>query len=102
MAATKQPQDRKPPKGAPFTFHGLDGKKYTLPPVVKAKLKGADLMDGALDGEAGQVTYMFKKLKAAGSPEAIEALRVMDEDAMMDIIKAWGEHGDGDGASLGE
>lgn len=98
----KQPQDRKPPKGAPFVFHDGAGKKFTLPPVGKATLSGADLMDATLGGEIGQVSYMFKKLQAAGSPEAIAALRAMPEDEMMEVIKAWGEHGDGDGASLGE
>lgn len=101
--AAKQPQDRKPAKGARFTFHS-DGKKYTLPLVSEAvaKLSGGDLMDSALGGDLGRIEYMFKALSAADAPEATGVLRAMSPADMLEIINAWGEFGDGEGASLGE
>ena len=99
-----QPQDHKPKKGAPFKFTA-DGKSYTLPLASKgrAKLTGRDLRDASVDGEIGQLGYLFKALEAAEpKPDALDALYAMPQDEMMDVLQAWGEHGDGDGASLGE
>jgi hypothetical protein len=104
MTAPRQPQDRKP-KVKTFPFTGADGKPYTLPLASKGteKMSGGDFMDAALGGEVGQVTYLFQVLVAAEpSPTALAALRTMPQDDMLDIIKAWGEYGDGDGASLGK
>ncbi len=100
-----QPQDRKPRKGEPFRFTGADGETYKLPTVAKGrkKMSGRDFRDAMLGGEAGQGALMFKILEAAGpEDEALDALYALQGDEMMDILKAWGEHGDGDGASLGE
>ena len=99
-----QPQDRRPKKGAPFTFK-VGTKVYTLPNADKGKSKmtGRDLRDAAVGGEAGQAAYMFKVLEAAGpTKEALDALYGLSQDKMMDVLMAWGQHGDGDGASLGE
>jgi len=98
------PQDRRTKKGVPFTFK-IGTKVYTLPNADKgrAKLTGRDLRDAAVGGEAGQVAYLFKVLEAATpTKETLDALYGLPQDKMMDILGAWGEHGDGDGASLGE
>ena len=99
-----QPADHKPKKGAPFKFTA-DGKSYTLPLASKgrANLTGRDLRDASVGGELGQLGYLFKALEAAEpKPDALDALYAMPQDDMMDVLLAWGEHGDGDGASLGE
>jgi hypothetical protein len=103
MSDIKQPTDHKKP--SKFTFDDDAGKSHTLPPATKGldKLSGRDLRDAALGGEAGQVTYLFKLLEAAEpSKAALEALYEMPTSKTMDILQAWGEHGDGDGASLGK
>lgn len=102
MSEPKQPEDHKKP--AKFTFEA-NGKTHTLPPATKGidKLSGRDLRDASLGGEAGQVTYLFKLLEAAEpSKAALDALYEMPQTKMMDVLQAWGEHGDGDGASLGK
>ena len=101
----KQPQDHRPAKSKTFTFVGLDGEKHTLPnaSVGLAKLTGGDFEDAALGGEIAQVGYLFKLLRASGpTAEAHAALRALPQTEVMEILEAWGEHGDGDGASLGE
>ena len=100
-----QPQDHLPAKGEPFHFSDSTGKRHTLPPVVEGRnaLTGRDLRDAALNGEMGQLGYMLKILENAKPHEAaLDALYDMPQDEMLDVLKAWGEHGDGDGASLGE
>lgn len=100
-----QPQDRKTAKGAPYTFTDAEGKKHTLPPASKGrhKLTGREFRDATLGGELGMTGYMFKLLEAAEPKEtALDALYGMPQTEMMDVLQAWGEHGDGDGASLGE
>lgn len=100
----KQPEDHKPAKDAPFKFT-TKGKTYTLPDVMKGKdsLTGRDFRDAVMGGEVGQMAYTFKLLEAAGPSEAaLNALYAMPQAEMMDVVGAWGEHGDGDGASLGE
>lgn len=100
-----QPQDHKPAKSKQFTFTDKAGKKHSLPHVSsgRAKLSGRDLRDAALGGEVGQLGYMLKILeKADPKPEALEALYDMPESEMLEILSHWGDHGDGDGASLGE
>jgi hypothetical protein len=100
-----EPQDHKPAKGQPFKFTDAKGKKHTLPSADKgrAKLSGRDLRDATVNGEIGQMAYLFKTLEASGpKPEALDALYAMPQAEMMDVLDAWGEHGDGDGASLGE
>jgi hypothetical protein len=102
MSEPKQPTDHKKP--AKFTFDA-DGKTYTLPLATKGidKLSGRDLREAALGGEAGQVAYLFKLLEAAEpSKAALEALYDMPQSKVMDVLQAWGEFGDGDGASLGK
>lgn len=104
MSEIKQPQDRKP-KVQKFTFDDAEGKSHTLPLATKGieKLSGRDLRDAALGGEAGQVTYLFKLLEAAEPTKtALDALYDMPQAEMMDVLQQWGEHGDGDGASLGK
>ena len=99
-----QPQDHKPKKGAPFKFTA-EGKSYTLPLASKgrAKLTGQDLRDASVNGEIGQLAYLFKTLEAAEpKPDALAALYAMTQDDMLEVLSEWGEHGDGDGASLGE
>lgn len=101
---TKQPQDRKPAKGAPYRFTAA-GKSYTLPPVTAGKdaLTGRDLRDASVNGEAGQLAYLFKVLEAAKpTPAALNALYDLKQSETLEILIAWGDHGDGDGASLGE
>ncbi len=102
MSEIKKPQDRKPKAGT-FMFFGIDGKEHALPLAAKGTeaMTGGDFMDAALGGEVEQVQYLFKVLMAAGPPpKALTALRSMPQDKMLDVIKAWGEHGDGDGATL--
>ena len=98
------PQDHKQKKGAPFRFTA-NGKSYTLPSAAKGRerLTGQDLRDASLNGEIGQLGYLFKALEAAEpKPDALEALYSMPQDDMLGVLAAWGDHGDGDGASLGE
>src|SRR5690349_16144664 len=100
-----QPTDHKPKKGAPFKFKDKDGKSHTLPLASegRAKLTGKDLRDASVGGEIGQLGYLFKALEAAEpKQDALDALYAMPQDEMLDVLSAWGEHGDGDGASLGE
>jgi hypothetical protein len=99
-----QPQDHQP-KAAPFKFKGADGKNYTLPLASKgrAKLSGRDLRDAVMGGEIGQMAYLFKVLEAAGaSSAALDALYDLPGDKTQTILAEWANHGDGDGASLGE
>lgn len=100
----KQPEDHKPAKGEPFRFTAA-GKSYTLPNIMKGKdaLTGRDFRDAVMGGEVGQMAYTFKMLEAAEpSKAALDALYSLPQSEMMDVVGAWGEHGDGDGASLGE
>lgn len=88
-----------------FTFTDAKGKTHSLPPVEigHAKMTGRDLRDASVGGEAGQIGYMFKLLEAAGpSKAALAALYAMPQAETMDVLEAWGDHGDGDGAGLGE
>ena len=100
-----QPADHKPKKGAPFRFTDGAGKSHTLPLASKgrAKLTGKDLRDATMGEELGQLGYLFKALEASEpKPETLEALYAMPQDDMLEVLAAWGDHGDGDGASLGE
>ena len=100
-----QPQDHKPKKAITFSFIDGAGKTHRLPLASKGgeKMSGRDLRDAALGGEMAQVTYLFKVMEASGpSKTALDALYEMPQDKMMDILKAWGEFGDGNGASLGK
>lgn len=97
-----QPQDR---KGQPFKFTDRDGKSQTLPLASKgrAKMTGRDIRDASLGGDVGQLTYLIKILEAAEpSKRALDALYDMPQDDMLGVLGKWGDHGDGDGASLGE
>jgi hypothetical protein len=88
-----------------FTFTDADGKSHTLPPIAigQVKMTGRDLRDASVGGETGQLGYMFKVLEAAGpSKAALDALYSMPQAETLDVLEAWGDHGDGDGASLGE
>jgi hypothetical protein len=100
-----QPQDHKPANGEPFRFTDSKGKKHTLPlaSAGRNKLSGRDLRDATMGGEIGQMAYLFKTLEATDpNPKALEALYEMPQAEMMEVLQAWGDHGDGDGASLGE
>jgi hypothetical protein len=100
-----QPQDHKPAQGEPFKFTDSKGKIHTLPNADKgrSRLSGRDLRDAALGGEAAQLGYLFKVLEAAEpSGKTLDALYDMPQSETMDVLKAWSDHGDGDGASLGE
>jgi hypothetical protein len=100
-----QPQDHKPAKGEPFKFTDSEGKSHALPSASKgrANLSGRDLRDALVNGEIGQMGYLVKALEAAEpNPEVLDALYAMPQSEVMDVLQAWGEHGDGDGASLGE
>lgn len=104
MTDIKQPEDRKT-KATKFTFASLDGEIHTLPLASEgsAKLTGRDIRDAAMGGEMGQMTYLFKLLEAAGPDEdALDALYELPQDDMLEVLRKWGEHGDGDGASLGK
>lgn len=104
MSETKQPQDHKP-KSDRYPFTDSEGNSHTLPLIKTGakNLTGADLMDAALAGEPGQITYLFQMLVAVKpSAKALAALRAMPQDEMLEIVNAWAEHGDGDGASLGK
>jgi hypothetical protein len=100
-----QPQDHKPAKGKPFRFTDGDGKSHTLPlaSAGRDRLTGRDIRDATLGGEIGQLGYLFKVLEAAEPNEkALDALYAMPQNEMLEVLQAWGDHGDGDGASLGE
>lgn len=105
MPDPKQPEDHKPAKSAaPFKFKA-GGKSYSLPAVAQGQkhLSGRDLRDATLGGDIGQLGYMFKTLEASGATDAaIAAIYDMPQDEALEVLQAWGEHGDGDGASLGE
>lgn len=105
MSDIKQPSDHKPKPANGYQFNDTDGKPHTLPLASKgrAKMFGRDIRDAALGGEVGQLAYLFKVLEAAGpAKKALDALYDMPQDDMVDILQAWGEYGDGDGASLGK
>lgn len=98
------PQDRRTAKGRLFKFT-VGAKSYTLPPVSKGKklMSGRDLRDAALGGELAELAYAIKVLEAAGpSQAALDALYSLDEVTMQNTLLDWGNHGDGEGASLGE
>lgn len=100
-----QPQDHKPAKGEPFRFTDAAGKGHALPSAAKgrATLSGRDLRDAAMGGQIGQMAYLIKALEAAKpSAKALDALYALPQQDMVDILTEWAEHGDGDGASLGE
>ena len=100
-----QPQDHKPAKGKPFRFTDASGKSHTLPSAAKGRdaLTGRDLREAALGGEIGQFGYLIKALEAAGPTQrALGALYDLPQQDMIDILGEWADHGDGDGASLGE
>lgn len=100
-----QPQDHKPAKGQPFRFTDTAGKSHTLPSAAKGRagLSGRDLRDAAMGGQIGQMAYLIKALEAAKpNAKALDALYDMPQQDMVDILAEWAEHGDGDGASLGE
>lgn len=100
-----QPKDHKPAAGEPFRFSDSKGKSHDLPlaSIGRSAMSGRDLRDAAIGGEAGQLAYLFKVLEAAGpADEALNALYDMPQSDMLEVLNAWGEHGDGDGASLGE
>lgn len=100
-----QPQDRKPAQNEPFRFSDGDGKSHTLPFVSegRSRLTGRDIRDATVGGEIGQLAYLFKTLEAAKPDEAtLDALYAMPQDDVLEILTKWGDHGDGDGASLGE
>ena len=100
-----QPQDRKPAKGAPFKFAGHDdGKTYTLPLVSKARelISGREVRDAFVGGDDAKLAVMFKMADMAGTPTALDALYDRPQGETLDILEAWGDHGDGAGASLGE
>jgi hypothetical protein len=100
-----QPQDHQPAKGEPFKFTDAEGKSHTLPNADKGRnaLSGRDLRDAMVNGEVGQMAYLFKTLEAAEpDKKALDALYDMPQSDMLEVLAAWGEHGDGDGASLGE
>lgn len=100
-----QPEDRKPAKGEPFRFTDSTGVARTLPPASEAqqKLGGGDLEDAILGGEVGMAGLLIKALRVSGADaETLAALRAMPQGDYLATLRAWGEHGDGDGASLGE
>lgn len=100
-----QPQDRRSKQSEAFTFSGRDGKSYTLPNVSvgRDKMTGRDFRDASVNGDVGMLGYMFKMLEAAEPDEAaLDALYEMPQAETLDVLQAWGNHGDGDGASLGE
>lgn len=102
---TAQPQDHKPAKNQAFKFTAPGGKSYTLPAASKgsAALSGRDLRDAALGGDQGMIAYMIKALEAAKPTRAaLDALYDMPQNDMVAVLKDWAQHGDGDGASLGE
>lgn len=94
--------DHQAPKAKQFSFK-VGRQTYKLPPITDAHplLTGADLMD-AVESEAAQVAYLFKSLRAVADPEVIEVLRSMNQAEMLDVLRDWGEYGDGEGTSLGE
>ena len=99
------PQDRKTgTKSKLFAFHGPDGKRHTLPTADQAreKLSGRDVHDAIVGGEDGELLLMFKMVDLVASPAAATALYDRPQAETVQILKDWGEHGDGDGASLGE
>lgn len=98
-----QPQDHQAPKPKAFTFKA-GRKTYKLPPITEAHplLSGGDLIDAALEGDVGQMTYLIKSLTAVASPETLAALRSMTQPEMLEVLSDWGEYGDGTGVGLGE
>lgn len=102
MATT--PQDHKT-KAKPFTFTGKDGKVYKLPLASKGapEISGRAMRDAVMDAEMGEMKLGFALLEACGAaPEAVDALYDMRSAEMLEVIGAWLQHGDGDGASLGK
>ncbi len=99
------PQDHKTKKTVGYKFTDRDGKSHVIPPITKAResLDGGAFEDAVLAGEIGMLGYMVKCLRLCGAtPETLAALRKLPQDEYIETLKAWGDYGDGDGASLGE
>lgn len=104
MSDIKQPEDHKP-KPKKFTFTGDDGKKHTLPFAsegaenIPGKLTRDAIMDP--DDDAAQLRLGFAMLEACGAPqEAIDAVYAKPTTGMLEVLGAWMEHGDGQGATV--
>ena len=105
MSEIKQPADHQSKKATRFPFTDAKGKERFLPlaSAGRAKMSGRDMRDAAVGGEVGQLAYLFKVLEAADpEPASLDALYDMPQEEMLDVLNAWGEFGDGDGASLGK
>ena len=93
------------PDAAGFKFRSFDGSVHVLPSINTGRkaLTGRDLRDAAVDGEVGQLAYLFKALEAAKpDPAALDALYGMRQEDMLQVLQKWAAYGDGDGEGLGE
>jgi|GEM_PF-2016082 len=102
MPAPKKPADRKPKAGAEpgsyaaadgrFTFVGLDGEAYRLPPATDSleRLDLGTLLDAATGGEAGQVMLAVQALAVADLDDATRtALRALPLTSGSAVMGAW-------------
>lgn len=104
MTTPKKPTDHLS-NPQPFTFTDSAGKEYSLPfaSVGREKMTGRDIRDATLGGEIAQLGFLIKVLEAAEPKgDALDALYDLPSTEMMEILRGWGDHGDGDGASLGK
>lgn len=96
--------DHLAPKPKPYTFK-VGAKTYKIPTATEANdsMDGADFFDVMASGDpAAQMGYSFRAFAKVASPEALAAFKTLKPTKQAEVIHAWGEYGDGDGASLGE
>lgn len=101
--AARKPQDRKPAKGALFTFTGGDGKSYTLPLASKGteKMTGRQMRDAVMSSGLGELRLGFSMLEACGaSKAAVDAILDLPNEETLRVLADWMTHGDGQGASV--
>jgi hypothetical protein len=102
MPAPKKPQDHLAKKASGFTFDH-DGTTYTLAPPSDglAALPGRDLRDALLDGETGQMKLAFRCLELVEDIDgpALAALYAKPAPDMLQIVNAWFESADENGAT---
>lgn len=104
MTEAKKPEDHKP-KAKKFSFTNENGKRFTLPLASAGaeKIPGRVTRDAVMnpDDEAAQLRLGFAMLEESGaSQEAVDAVYEKSTPAMLDLLGAWMQHGDGEGATV--
>ena len=104
MPAPRKPADRKPAKGALFSFVGADGKSHTLPLASAGteKMSGRQMRDAVMDGGGmGELKLGYAMLEACGAPQpVVDAIYDLPNEQCLTVLGEWMTHGDGKGTSV--